>query len=710
MPSSYSNRLGTAPEEAVKAPCVVAAVTNITLSGEQTIGVTAVVAGDRVLVAGQTDPTENGIYDAAAGAWSRATDWNAPEDVISGQLVAVPLKLYQASFTGAYNPNITEVSFSELGISTGYTQQSFTATDGQTLFTLSNTYTRGIGALAVYINGVFQDPSAFTETSTTSFTLSEGVDAGDLVTTVISSFTTLADSISSSLVTYSPVGTGAVATNVQTKLRQNVSVQDFGAIGNGVADDAGAFQAAIDFIESRGNQGVLYIPNTGSDYIIGSTLTLSKSIELVGEKSRLSFTNASGAAIRFKSNNSGLRSLTIFASGARASASFAVANPGVWIASDDDVSDASVSNFSMYDTQISGHPGDGLLGESNLIGFVAIDCSVVSNKGHNFCFDRGERTGRVNKSTPGIIKLDTIKATGAGGHAVAVGHPDDAASILYRFTANNVDSGNTDSSTTGIRYVASNWYVKGENHMIENCGLGGQNTVQGDAANLYSIHVIGRGIHLNNNRYINCSPNAITIGYDSGSISTSDIWVNSMRVITDAPDLDPAIVVEAGVDGGIFARVPYLANITSVISESGTQIEYSTLTQKVLHRQTLDAPALFSEQAITINDDSVATLSFSGTAPRGTLVLSGSVSGAGHAVVAFRTTNSVFTRSLGASSEVALTTGALTGTTGTDTELTISAHTDGNLYIENRTGATRSYSITFLSMGNGLYTTVSDDS
>lgn len=32
-------------------------------------------------------------------------------------------------------------------------------------------------------------------------------------------------------------------------------------------------------------------------------------------------------------------------------------------------------------------------------------------------------------------------------------------------------------------------------------------------------------------------------------------------------------------------------------------------------------------------------------------------------------------------------TGVLTGTTGTDTKFTISAHTDGKLYLENRTGA-----------------------
>ena len=83
---------------AVKAPVKVATTSNITLSGEQTIGSTAVVDGDRVLVAAQTDATENGIYVVDTSAWDRAADFDGNRDVANGTLVVVPRSTGQDYF------------------------------------------------------------------------------------------------------------------------------------------------------------------------------------------------------------------------------------------------------------------------------------------------------------------------------------------------------------------------------------------------------------------------------------------------------------------------------------------------------------------------------------------------------------------------------------------------------------------------------------
>ena len=73
--------------------------------------------------------------------------------------------------------------------------------------------------------------------------------------------------VDSDNVDFLQAGTGAVATDVQSKLMESVSVKDFGAVGDGVTDDTAAIQAALD-----SGAGSVYFP-VGS--YITSTSTLS---------------------------------------------------------------------------------------------------------------------------------------------------------------------------------------------------------------------------------------------------------------------------------------------------------------------------------------------------------------------------------------------------------------------------------------------------
>ena len=112
----------------------------------------------------------------------------------------------------------------------------------------------------------------FTPTATLAATTVQGaIDEADtenraLSAAVAASVAALNTSSGSNSVGFIQTGTGAVARKTQDKLRERVSAEDFGAIGDGVADDT----AALNLCAALGRTVLL---KPGSSYLISSRVT-----------------------------------------------------------------------------------------------------------------------------------------------------------------------------------------------------------------------------------------------------------------------------------------------------------------------------------------------------------------------------------------------------------------------------------------------------
>jgi len=101
----------------------------------------------------------------------------------------------------------------------------------------------------------------------------------------------VSSSSGSSLVGFMSGGTGSVSRTVQGKMRENVSVKDFGAVGDGVTDDTAAIQASINAVAVG---GTLTFPS--GTYLTASPVTLSKSIYINGAATTRQVTSGSNVA------------------------------------------------------------------------------------------------------------------------------------------------------------------------------------------------------------------------------------------------------------------------------------------------------------------------------------------------------------------------------------------------------------------------------
>lgn len=159
-----------------KQPVRAATTANITLSGTQTIDGVSLVAGDRVLVKNQTTASGNGIYVAASGSWTRATDFDTGAEALGA-----------ATFVseGTTLGNQVWLQTADAPITIGTTSLVFVQVGGGSSYTAGNGITINTGVIAVDPTVVARKASATIGDGTaTTITFTHNLNTQDIIVSV----------------------------------------------------------------------------------------------------------------------------------------------------------------------------------------------------------------------------------------------------------------------------------------------------------------------------------------------------------------------------------------------------------------------------------------------------------------------------------------------------------------------------------------------
>lgn len=479
-----------------------------------------------------------------------------------------------AILIGSYD-NITGVNSNFVN----YTVQEevITATAGQTVFNLSTiNYTPGTNSLSVYIDGVNQyvgDSYLETDSNTVTFTAGLHVGAEVKFTTAVQVTTNTIDAAN---VSYIPPFAGGVGTNVEDKLAQYVSVKDFGAVGDGVADDTAAIDAAL-----AGGGHVTFPEGTYKVTTIVCNGVNNLSVDATGA----TFTSVYGNVVVINNCDDFSWRGGIINSGVGANPTYTPLGVPYTVPSNFTVFDSNrvqVSNIQCNNNIGNGSPclvawvvsqgqfsnNQCFNGGDNSIWFFSCSRMTASNNlirgqlaGRAICFQQvnyGAMTGNVIQNGKGDglnvhgssniaivgnsvtdMAVDTIVLNLSSGVGIEWDEnataPTIAAAVadptLYNnvFSRNITVSGNTIAGTQiGVR-VGNNVGVGGANY-------GNQGQVLIDGNNIFDVDIgvttgTSRQVRISNNMISTCALSCVEVdkGTDSGGYSAVNIYVANNR-------------------------------------------------------------------------------------------------------------------------------------------------------------------------------------
>ena len=271
-------------------------------------------------------------------------------------------------------------------------------------------------------------------------------------------------------VVYTPAGSGAVATTVQAKFRETISVKDFGAVGNGVADDTTAINNAVSAAAGKALffPSGTYITTTGINY----TATTPIKIYGDGNGSEIKFTGTTGAAI-YITGTPGVTNASLIISDLRVTTAANTAQAGIWL--------YGIAVYSVHDVYVIGNFSYGVRfsaaqqGEYSggaiqaINGMLIEDVGIVSSNAcdlHGVSFFCNGTNITLNSATIQDCFIHANHLVGGNGIAILGG-----GNAPYTISGNHIENNDGAGTAYGIR-IFDGWANIVNNNIYANPTLG----------------------------------------------------------------------------------------------------------------------------------------------------------------------------------------------------------------------------------------------
>ena len=459
-------------------------------------------------------------------------------------------------------------------------------------------------------------------------------------------YRTIGGSGGAALVGFIASGAGAVLRTLQSRLRETISVADYGAVGDGVTDDTAAIQAAITAAAAYPVRDVHFPPG---NYRTTATLTLpsdaGRNFGLIGQGNAsygsilsgvlITGDHTAGPVIRLSASGQRLENIVVTASAAR-TAGARGSNYGVLVEPPDS-SDAEISGVNFRNVTVASQPFHGVVTSGGLFLGLFDGLAVQNNKGHGLIVDCGAVTNRTNKSRPGGLVFNRLRAYGNTGHPLVLGLGNGtstsassfsstiAASSFgaYRVTITDADldcGGAVLDSGVGYGYNAGYCAIlKGDSITLQNVAFGG---AQSGSPALVCAWLSGWAHkHMNcryvqstgaarvkatpsydaydfrfENPYLDVAVSVGVVGEDTGgAVARQVVWLGDKSMVTTvASTFDQ--VVDGDVYGGVYT--PTLTNTTNIDASTAYICQYMRVGTVVTVSGRVDVDATAATTAI----------------------------------------------------------------------------------------------------------------